>query len=122
MNTKDLLDIYYKGFAQKKEWESVISDDFIFQDCVMTRTAPVKRKKAYIEVIERFSRVFKSMHVKNMIVEGEKACVIGNYDYIFPNGISMNGDVAEIWTAKNGKLNSLTIFFDTHTFDRNTSG
>lgn len=28
MKTKELLDIYYKGFAEKANWESVIADDF----------------------------------------------------------------------------------------------
>ena len=55
-----------------------------------------------------------------MIVEGDNACVFGNYDYQFPNGEKMNGDVSEIWTSKDGKLTSLTIFFDTLTFYQNT--
>jgi hypothetical protein len=60
------------------------------------------------------------MRVKEMIIEGENACVIGNYDFKFPNGVNINGNVAEIWKAKNGKLDSLTIFFDSYTFDKNT--
>ncbi|PSL45555.1 ketosteroid isomerase-like protein [Chitinophaga niastensis] len=118
-STKQLLETYYKGFAQKEGWESVISDDFKFIGGDMTKTAPIVGKAAYIEVIKRFSRVFQTMRVKEMIIEGENACVIGNYDYTFPNGVSINGDVAEIWKAKNGKLDALTIFFDTHTFDKN---
>jgi hypothetical protein len=31
----------------------------------------------------------------------------------------MSGDVAELWKAKDGKLDSLTIFFDTGTFQAN---
>lgn len=118
--TKQLLETYYKGFAQKEGWESVISDDFRFIGGDMTKTAPVTGKAAYIEVIKRFSRVFQSMRVKEMIIAGENACVIGNYDFKFPNGTTVNGDVAEIWKTKDGKLSSLTIFFDTLTFDRNT--
>jgi ketosteroid isomerase-like protein len=118
--TKRLLETYYKGFAQKQGWESVISDDFKFTGGDMTKTAPTIGKAAYIEVIQRFSRVFQNMRVKEMIVEGDNACVIGNYDFKFPNGASVNGDVAEIWKAKNGKLDSLAIFFDTLTFDKNT--
>jgi len=119
---KQLLKTYYKGFAQKHGWEEVISDDFKFTGGDMTKTAPTIGKTAYMEVINRFSRVFQTMRVKQMIVDGENACVIGNYDYVFPNGTSINGDVAEIWKAKNGKLDSLTIFFDTLTFDKNTPG
>jgi ketosteroid isomerase-like protein len=86
----------------------------------MTKTSPTIGKAAYIGIINRFSRVFQTMRVKEMIVDGENACVIGNYDYRFPNGAVMNGDVAEIWKASKGKLAALTIFFDTLTFDRNT--
>ncbi|MBS0028061.1 nuclear transport factor 2 family protein [Chitinophaga sp. 22321] len=118
-STKQLLDFYYEGFARKSGWESVISDDFKFTGGDMTKTAPTVGKTAYIEVINRFSRVFQTMRVKDMIIDGTNACVIGSYDYTFPNGVSMNGNVAEIWKTKNGKLDSLTIFFDTLTFDRN---
>lgn len=119
-STKELLDIYYKGFSQKQGWESVISEDFKFIGGDMTNTTPTFGKAAYIEVINRFARVFQTMRVKEMIIDGNKACVIGSYDYQFPNGKRLNGDVAEIWKTVNGKLDSLTIFFDTLTFDKNT--
>jgi len=117
---KDLLDIYYKGFAEKANWETVIADDFKFVGGDMMNTTPVVGKQDYIEVIKRFSRLFESMRAKEMIIEGNKACVIGNYDYQFPNGQKINGNVAEIWTSKDNKLKSLTIYFDTLTFANNS--
>lgn len=120
MTTKKLLETYYKGFAQKDGWESVLSDDFKFVGGDMTNTTPIVGKTAYIEVIKRFSRLFTNMRVKKMIVENDRACVIGNYDYVFPNGKNINGNVAEIWEVKDGKLDSLTIFFDTLTFNVNS--
>ncbi len=119
-STKQLLDTYYEGFARKEGWESVIADDFKFTGGDMTNVSPIIGKAAYLEVIKRFSRAFTGMRVKEMIVEGENACVRGNYDFRFPDGASMNGDVAEIWKAKNGKLDSLTFFFDTQTFGLHT--
>jgi ketosteroid isomerase-like protein len=120
MTTKELLEIYYKGFAQKSGWESVISDDFKFTGGDMVNPNTTTGKDAYVEVIKRFSQLFTSMRVKEMIIDGDDACVIGNYDYLFPNGKSINGNVAEIWKVKNGKLSSLTIFFDTLAFSVNT--
>jgi len=117
LKTKELLNLYYKGFAEKEGWENTLSDDFKFVGGDMTKTTPVVGKQAYIEVIKRFSQLFKSMRIKEMIVEGDHACVIGNYDYEFPGGKKINGNVAEIWKIKNEKLDSLTIFFDTLTFD-----
>jgi ketosteroid isomerase-like protein len=117
MTTKELLDIYYKGFAKKNGWENVIADDFKFVGGDMTKTTPILGKSAYVEIINRFSQLYKNMRVKKMIIDGDSACVIGNYDYEFPGGKNINGDVAEIWKVKENKLDSLTIFFDTLTFD-----
>ena len=120
MTTKELLDIYYKGFAEKANWEDVIAGDFQFIGGDMTKAEPIVGKEAYIQVIKRFSQLFQSMKVKEMIIQDDKACVIGNYDYLFPNGQKINGNVAEVWTIKNEKLQSLTIFFDTLTFANNS--
>lgn len=86
----------------------------------MTKTTPIAGKQAYIEIIKRFSRIFENMRVKEMIIDGDQACVIENYDYVFSNGKSINGDVATIWKVKDGKLDALTIFFDTLTFQVNS--
>ena len=85
----------------------------------MNNVKPVIGKQAYIEIIKRFSQRFEAMRVKQMIVEGDKASVIGNYDFRFPNGLKINGNVAENWTVKNGRLQSLTLYFDTLTFMTN---
>lgn len=119
-STRQLLETYYEGFAEKANWDSVIADDFQFTGGDMTKPEPLVGKQEYVEVIKRFSQVFTAMRVKEMIIHGDKACVIGNYDFRFPNGQDINGDVAELWTAKDGKLQSLTIYFDTLTFANNT--
>jgi ketosteroid isomerase-like protein len=114
--TKQLLETYYKGFAQKAGWEDVIADEFQYVGGDMTNTNPVIGKQAYIEIIKRFSQRFEAMRVQQMIVEEDRAAVIGNYDFVFPNGIKINGNVAEFWTVKDSKLCSLTLYFDTLTF------
>ncbi|MEO5642762.1 MAG: nuclear transport factor 2 family protein [Bacteroidia bacterium] len=118
-STKELLEFYYKGFAKKSNWESVIADDFQYAGGDMTNTEPVIGKQAYIEIIKRFSQRFDSMKVKEMIIDGDKASVIGNYDFQFPNGQKINGNVSELWTVKGGKLQTLTLYFDTLTFMNN---
>jgi len=117
--TKQLLEAYYKGFAEKANWENVIADDFQYTGGDMTNTTPIVGKQAYIEIINRFSQRFEAMRVKQVIAEDDKAAVIGNYDFVFPNGVKINGNVSEFWTVKNGKLSSLTLYFDTLTFMKN---
>jgi ketosteroid isomerase-like protein len=118
-STKELLNKYYQGFAAKANWEDTIADDFEYVGGDMNNLQPVVGKQAYIDIIKRFSQRFQSMRVKQMIVEGDKASVIGNYDFQFPNGHQINGNVSEHWTVRNGKLQSLTLYFDTLTFMTN---
>jgi len=117
--TRQLLETYYEGFSKKFNWESVIAEDFQYDGGDMNNTQPIVGKQAYIDIIKRFSQRFESMCVKKMIIEGDTASVIGNYDFQFPNGHKINGNVAEFWTVKNGKLQSLTLYFDTLTFMTN---
>jgi len=118
--TRQLLETYYKGFAEKANWEHTIADTFEYVGGDMNNTKPVIGKQAYIEIIKRFSQRFEAMRVKQMVIEGDKASVIGNYDFQFPNGVKINGNVSENWTVKDGKLQSLTIYFDTLTFMTNS--
>ena len=117
--TRQVLETYYKGFAAKANWETVIADDFEYVGGDMNNIKPIVGKQAYIEIIKRYSQRFEAMRVKQMIVDGDKASVIGNYDFQFPNGFKINGNVSENWTVKNGKLQSLTLYFDTLTFMTN---
>lgn len=117
--TRQLLETYYKGFAEKANWENVLADDFEYVGGDMNNLKPVVGKQAYIDIIKRFSQRFEAMRVKEMIIGDNKASVIGNYDFQFPNGFKINGNVSENWTVKNGKLQSLTLYFDTLTFMAN---
>jgi ketosteroid isomerase-like protein len=120
MMTKALLETYYKGFADKAGWETVISDDFKFFAGDMMKPDPVVGKQAYVQIIKRFSQLFTAMRVKEMMIDDDRAYVLANYDYVFPGGKAINGDVVELWKVKDGKLAALTIFFDTLTFERLT--
>jgi len=120
MTIRELLDEYYKGLAQEKGWESVLSDDFKFIGGDMTKQTPLVGRQAYIGVINRLSPLFTAVRVKEMYVENDRASVVANYDWLFPGAGKINADVAEFWKVKNGKLDALTIFFDTLSFQEFT--
>jgi ketosteroid isomerase-like protein len=117
MTPEELLDTYYQGFASRSGWDAVITEDFEFTGGHnMTKPEPAVGKAAYRAVIDRFSRLFTTMRVKDRLVANDRAYVRANYDYAFPNGRTTNGDVLEVWRIKDGKLAALTIFFDTAAF------
>jgi ketosteroid isomerase-like protein len=116
-NMKHLLDTYYAGLKQKSGWQDSIADDFHFiGGNNMTKAEPMVGKAAYQGVIQRFSRVFTAMRVKDLVVAGDRAFALTNYDYSLPNGKTASGDVVEVWKGKDGKLTALTIYFDTLSF------
>jgi ketosteroid isomerase-like protein len=112
VQTKEIIQSYYDGIAQKKGWESVISDEIAFSGA----GPKTKGKTAYIEGTGKFLRAVKSSKVVTMIIEGDKACTIVRYELVSPKGNNMSSDVAEILSVKNGKIDSSTIFFDTAAF------
>ncbi len=59
MSTKELLEAYYNGLAQKKGWDSVLSEDFKFTGGDMTKTDPLAGKQAYNEVCDQ--KIFASV-------------------------------------------------------------
>jgi ketosteroid isomerase-like protein len=119
MTTQDLLDTYYAGFKRKSGWDSTLADDFQFVGGNnMTKPDPMVGKAAYQDLVGRFSRIYTAMRVKDLVVAGDRAFALTNYDYILPNGKSTSGDVVEVWKVKDGKLAALTIYFDTLTFDQ----
>jgi hypothetical protein len=86
MTSEELLDIYYDGIARKSGWDSVIAEDFEFVGGHnMTKPEPTIGKAAYQQVIARFSRNFTAMRVKDRLVAKDRAYVLANYDYAFPN-------------------------------------
>jgi len=109
--THRLIDTYYSGLAKRAGWEPALSEDFAFTGG--NAGSGSRGKAAYAEVLHQFGRMFETVVVKKAIVDGENACVIATYGIVAPSGKKKTVDIAEVWTARNGVLDSLTIFFDT---------
>jgi ketosteroid isomerase-like protein len=117
MTTKETLQNYFQELKQKKSWESFLADDFVFTSFVV----PIKQvtgKAAYLESTKRFFSMIVSVDVKDMIIEGEKACVLTRYALQTPQGNSFASDVAEVFNARDGKIYSLAIYFDSSPFPK----
>lgn len=116
METRQLLENYYNGLRKKQGWEDTVAEDFKFTGGDMITPQVVTGKAGYIAVIARFSRLFTDLRTMDILINGDRAFVLANYDYVFPNGTHINGNVAEYWKIKDDKLSELTIFFDTAGF------
>jgi predicted dithiol-disulfide oxidoreductase (DUF899 family) len=111
MTLQALLDTYYAGLARRKGWDETIADDFVFTGANPGNGS--RGKAAYSEVLHRFSRMFETVRVKQLIIQGDMASAVVTYGAVSPSGKKATFDISEVWTARNGKLASLTIYFDT---------
>ncbi|MCL5008145.1 MAG: nuclear transport factor 2 family protein [Candidatus Marsarchaeota archaeon] len=114
--TKELLDRYYDRLTKKGDWGSLLSDDFFMTGTVVKES---RGREAYMN--NNFFRGVLGLKVKNMIIEGDSACAIVNYDLVSPKGNRFDADVAEIWKARGGKLISIAVYFDTAYFQKSMS-
>ena len=73
-------------------------------------------KQAYIDATEKFLQLVKDVKIKTLIIEGEKAGVVIDYELQSPKGNTLSCEVAEILLIKDDKIYSSDIFFDTATF------
>lgn len=111
MATRDLVQSYYDSLSQKNDrWQNLYSNDAIFSDASQSLNG--KGKGAVIQSFVPFLKGVEGVKVRQMIVEGEKACAVVGYNYVNPKGQKMQQDVAEVWETKDGKLAKLTIYFD----------
>jgi ketosteroid isomerase-like protein len=111
-STKETITKYYDGVKKKNGWESVISDDMLFT----MGTQTTKGKPSYVEITSRFLRAVTDSNVKEVIVEGNKACVLVAYDLRSPKGNTSTKDVVEILKVDSGKIVASSIYFDTEDF------
>jgi len=118
MTTKRTLEVFFDMVMQKADWESMLANDMVF----ISATSPLKQvngKAAALPGLRRFYSMVSKVDVREMIVEGEKACALTRYTLQPPTGAPpFTSDVAEIFTVQNDKITKFAIYFDTAPYPR----
>jgi ketosteroid isomerase-like protein len=117
MSTRETIQSYFEKLKQKKDWQSSFADETSFG----SYTSPVrevKGKAAFLESTKRFYSTIKSFEIRGLLIDGDQACALTRYELQSPTGSSFTSDVAEIFSVKNGKIQSFGIYFDTAPFPK----
>jgi ketosteroid isomerase-like protein len=117
MLTKDIVHQYFEALALKGNWQSFLADGLRFTSF----TSPGKElagKDAYLESTRRFFSMVVSVELRDLIVQGDKACALTRYQLQAPSGTRFQSDVAEVFTVQNDKIETLGIYFDTAPFPK----
>jgi ketosteroid isomerase-like protein len=117
MSTKETVQNYFNALREKRAWDSFLADTMTFTNFVIP-IEQVTGKNEYIESTKRFFSMITALEVKDIIIEGNKACALTCYELKPPHGNSFKSDVAEVFTLRDNKINSLAIYFDSSPFPK----
>ena len=112
MTTRETVQGYFDGVTRQQGWEAFLADGIAFTSF----TSPVRQvtgKAEFLEATRRFYSMIASLQVKELILDGERACALTHYELQPPGKAPFGSDVAELFTVKDGKIDSFAIYFDT---------
>ena len=89
MSTREVVRDYFDRLARKADWEALLGDDFRFTSC----TSPVKEvvgKSPFREATKRFYSSIQSFELRDLVVDGAKACAFTRYQLRSPTGTTFS--------------------------------
>jgi ketosteroid isomerase-like protein len=117
MTTRDTIQGYFSALKRKSGWESFLSGDMTFTSF----TSPIKRvsgKAAYLEATKRFYSMITAFEIRDLLIDGQKACALTHYELKPPTGPAFTSDVAEVFGVRDGAIASFGIYFDSSPFPK----
>jgi ketosteroid isomerase-like protein len=113
MTTRATIEHYYDALRSKSEWDTLFADDVVFTSFT-SPTRHISGRSAFVQGTKRFYSMIVSFELRELIIDGDKACGLTRYVLLAPNGgPRFSSDVAEIFAVKAGKIASFAIYFDT---------
>jgi ketosteroid isomerase-like protein len=112
MATEQVVRDYLAALGRKQGWEAFLADDLAFTSHASSGRQ-VSGKEAYLAATRRFFSMISSVEVRDLIVEGAKACALTRYELQAPGGRPFQSEVAEVFGVRDGRIASLGIYFDT---------
>ena len=113
MTTREAIEGYFGALKERKGWESFLADDMRFTSFTSPNKRVIDGKAAFLESTKRFYAMITALEVRDLLVDGAKACALTRYELRPPQGHAFASDVAEVFGVRDGKITSFDIYFDT---------
>ena len=117
MSTRRVIEEYFRALVGREDWQAFLADDLRFT----SMTSPVKRlsgKTAYLEATRGFFSMVRSVQLRDLLVDGARACALTHYELQGPGGNRFESDVAEIFTVRDNQIATFDIYFDSAPFPK----
>ena len=117
MTTRDTIRAYFDSLKEKRDWEAFLSDDLVFTS-FGTPFKHVTGRGEFRESTKRFYAMIKTLVIKDIIVDGERACALIRYELQPPGGPILESHVAEVFEVRADKIKTFDIYFDSAPFPK----
>lgn len=111
MSTKEITEGYLAGLQhlEESEWAFFLAQDMTFR----TNGKGVHEgKEAYLQGTKRFFSRVIAVEVKDLLIDGDKACAVLQYELQSSKGKRLTSEIAEMYTVAHGKIRSYAIYYD----------
>lgn len=115
MTTRQTIEEYFHALSKGPGWQGFLADGVTF----ISHTSPMKRvtgRDAFIESTKGFYSMIESFEVREVIVDGDRACAATRYSLQPPRGDPFTCDVAELFAVEGDEIVSFEIYFDSAPF------
>ncbi|NQX80637.1 MAG: nuclear transport factor 2 family protein [Flavobacteriaceae bacterium] len=107
--TKITVENFFEAMYAKKGWEELVTEEVLFEGPF---TPLMKGKESFMQITNQFLGNMYKAKVRNMIVQDDTACVLASYQLGHPDMAILDLDACEIIKVKDGKVDSMEIYFD----------
>lgn len=110
--TRTTIDRYFERLRARADWAALLAGNMVFS----SRTSPereLRGRDAYVQATKGFYGMIVEFELRDLIVDGDRACALTRYRLRPPSGAEFESDVAEVFTVNDGAIDSLAIYFDT---------
>jgi ketosteroid isomerase-like protein len=117
MTTRNTVTSYFEALSAGTAWQSFLADAMTFT----SHAAPQKQvtgRDAFVESTRGFYSMVRNAELRKLIVDGDRACAVARYELEPPQREAFTCDVAEVFTVRDGRIDSFEIFFDSAPFRR----
>jgi len=108
-STGTVVEGFFEAMYTQNGWQELITDEITFEGPL---GGLVTGKEAFIGITTQFLQGAHKASVRNMIVEGDSACVLTKYQIGHPDKALLDLDACEIVKVKEGKVDSMEVYFD----------
>jgi len=111
MSTRHTVEAYFEDLGSQGAWQAHFAEEMAFTSHG-TPAKEVHGRAAFVASTRGFYGMIRGLEVRQLLVDGGRACALTRYRLEPPAGAPFFSEVAEVFTVTDGLIDGLAIYFD----------